>query len=229
MSGAPGRAPAEQALEHAAAGTVLRWALGEFAPGRLAVVSAFGPGSLVLFHLLHELGASLPVVFVDTLHHFPETLELVERVRDRFALDLRVHRPAESREAFEARWGPRLWERDLELYQQVTKVEPFRRATQGLEGWITGRRRDQADTRRALAVVERGEHVRVNPLATWTRTEVWGYVLRHHLPYNPLHDQGYASIGDAPLTTPVSAGEHERAGRWRGSGKLECGIHAGVS
>ncbi|HEX6750444.1 MAG TPA: phosphoadenylyl-sulfate reductase [Longimicrobium sp.] len=220
-------AAADEALEHASAGTVLRWAARELAPGRAAVVSAFGPGSIVLFDLLRESGISLPVVFIDTLHHFPETLELVERVRERYDLDLRVHRPAESREAFEAWYGPRLWERDLELYQQVTKVEPFRAATAELDGWITGRRRDQAYTRRQLPVVERGDRVRVNPLAGWTRAEVWGYIVRNGLPYNPLHDLGYGSIGDEPLTTPVGAGEHERAGRWRGTGKLECGIHVG--
>jgi phosphoadenosine phosphosulfate reductase len=220
-------APPDEALEHASAETVLRWAVDEFAPGRLGVVSAFGPGSIVLLDLLHAIGAGLPVVFVDTLHHFPETLELVERVRARYDLDLRVYRPAESLEAFEARYGPRLWERDLELYQQVAKVEPFRRATGELEAWITGRRRDQAETRRALPVVDRGERVRVNPLASWSRAEVWGYIVRNRLPYNPLHDRGYASVGDAPLTTPVAAGEDERAGRWRGTGKTECGIHVG--
>ncbi|HSU12618.1 phosphoadenylyl-sulfate reductase [Longimicrobium sp.] len=215
----------DEALECASAERVLRWALDAFAPGRLGVVSAFGPGSIVLIDLLHAIGADLPVVFIDTLHHFPETLDLVERVRERYDLDLRVYRPADTIEAFEAQYGPRLWERDLERYQQVAKVEPFQRATEGLDGWITGRRRDQAHTRSVLPVVERGERVRVNPLASWNRAEVWGYIVRNRLPYNALHDQGYASIGDAPLTTPTASGEDERAGRWRGHAKTECGIH----
>jgi phosphoadenosine phosphosulfate reductase len=216
---------AARALEHAPADAVLRWAVEAFAGRRLAMVSAFGPGSAVLLHLLAEIGHSLPVLFVDTLHHFPETLALVERVRGRYGLNLRVFRPALSRAEMEARHGARLWERDLELYQQITKVEPFRRATAGLDGWITGRRRDQSATRGELAAVEGGERIRINPLARWTRQEVWDFIRRHDLPYNPLHDQGYASIGDAPLTTPVRAGEDERAGRWRGAGRLECGIH----
>ncbi|HEX6368096.1 MAG TPA: phosphoadenylyl-sulfate reductase [Longimicrobium sp.] len=216
---------AARALEHAPADYVLRWTVQTFAADRFALVSAFGPGSAVLIHLLAELGASLPVVFVDTLHHFPETLAHVERVRARYGLDLRVYRPALDRAEIEARHGPRLWERDLELYQQLTKVEPFRRATAELDGWITGRRRDQSGTRGELAVVEGGERLRINPLAGWTRQEVWDFIRLHDLPYNPLHDQGYASIGDAPLTTPVRPGEHERAGRWRGAGRLECGIH----
>jgi phosphoadenosine phosphosulfate reductase len=221
----PHVANAARALEKAPAEHVLRWTVQTFAAHRIALVSAFGPGSAVLLHLLAEIGVRLPVVFIDTLHHFPETLAHVERVRARYGLDLRVYRAEPSRAEFEALHGPRLWERDLDLYQQITKVEPFQRATDELDGWITGRRRDQAATRGGLAVVEGGERVRVNPLAGWTRKDVWDFIVRHGLPYNPLHDQGYASIGDAPLTTPVHAGEHERAGRWRGVGRVECGIH----
>ena len=216
---------ASRALEGASPRAVIRWAAEAFEPGRLGLVSAFGPGSAVLLHFLAEAGVSVPVVFVDTLHHFPETLAHVERVRDLYRLDLRVHRPADDLAAFEARHGPRLWERDLETYQRVAKVEPFARAAAELDGWITGRRRDQSKSRADLPTVEGGAKVRVNPLAAWTRDDVWGFIRLNDLPYNPLHDQGYASIGDAPLTTTVAPGEHERSGRWRGTGKLECGIH----
>lgn len=224
MSAAP--AAGHALLAAAAPEEILGWALGEFAGRRLALVSAFGPGSAVILHLLGEAAPRLPVIFVDTLHHFPETLEHVERVQARYDLELRVYRPLLERDEIEARHGPRLWERDLPLYQQLTKVEPFRRATRELDGWITGRRRDQAATRADLPAVEAGEPTRVNPLARWTRDRVWSFILEHGLPYNPLHDQGYQSIGDQPLTTPVSPEEHERAGRWRGTGSLECGIHS---
>jgi len=216
---------ASRELDDAAPEAVLRWAVSAFAPGKLALVSAFGPGSAVLIDLLARIGARLPVVFIDTLHHFPETLAHVARVSRRYDLDLRVYRAAETRAVFEAAHGARLWERDLAAYQQATKVEPFRRATAGLDGWLTGRRRDQSESRAELAVVEAGAQLRVNPLAAWTRTDVWRYILEHDLPYNPLHDRGYASIGDEPLTTPVVPGEQERAGRWRGADRLECGIH----
>lgn len=216
---------AARALENAPAHHVLRWTVQTFPVSRFAMVSAFGPGSAVLIHLMAEIRARIPVIFVDTLHHFPETLEHVERVRARYDLDLRVYRPALDVDEIEALHGPRLWERDVELYQQITKVEPFRRATAELDGWITGRRRDQSSTRGDLPVIQGGERICVNPLARWTRQEVWDFIRLHDLPYNPLHDQGYASIGDAPLTTPVRPDEHERAGRWRGSGRLECGIH----
>jgi phosphoadenosine phosphosulfate reductase len=193
----------------------------------LALVSAFGPGSLVLIHKFSELKVRIPVIFIDTLHHFPETLDFVEHVRSRYDLDLRVFRPADRREAFEEMHGPCLWERDLDRYQQLTKVEPFQRAIAGLSAYITGRRRDQSTTRADLDVVEFGTPVRINPLASWTREQVWAFIRAHDIPYNPLHDAGYASIGDAPLTTPIAPNEDERAGRWRGYGRLECGIHRG--
>jgi phosphoadenosine phosphosulfate reductase len=191
----------------------------------LALLSAFGPGSLVLIHKLYTLGVRVPVIFIDTLYHFPETLELVERVRARYDLDLRVFRSAESREAFEVLHGPSLWERDLERYHQLAKVAPFQRATAGLGAYITGRRRDQSTTRADLDVVEFRKPIRINPLALWTRERVWAFIRDHDIPYNPLHDAGYASVGDAPLTTPIAWGEHERAGRWRNRDRLECGIH----
>ena len=212
-------------LEGAPAEEIIRWGVGAFAPGRLALVSAFGPGSAVLIHMLADIAPDLPVVFVDTLHHFPETLEHMERVRARYDLNLRIYRPAASREEFEARYGPRLWERDLARYQELAKVEPFREATRGLDAWFTGRRRDQSESRIQLPTVEPGEKIRVNPLISWTRRDIWRYIYDHDLQYNPLHDRGYASIGDAQLTTPVESREEERAGRWRGSDVTECGIH----
>lgn len=204
---------------------VLRWAVGSFPEGRIALSAAFGPGSLVLFHVLEELGLRVPVIFIDTLHHFPETLEHVARVQARYDLDLRVVRPAENRPAFEAVHGPQLWERDLERYQQLTKVEPFRRAIADFDAYFTGRRRDQSEARAELPVIEAGRPVSINPLAAWSRERVWEFIHTNDIPFNPLHNAGYASVGDAPLTTPVHAGEHERAGRWRGAEHKECGIH----
>ena len=180
---------------------------------------------MMLIHLLAEEGIRLPVLFVDTLYHFPETIEHADRVADRYGLDLRTYRPAESRKAFEALHGSRLWEKDEELFHRLTKVDPMHEALQGIEGWVTGRRRDQSATRAALPHVELANWVKINPLASWSLEDVWGFVRAHNVPYHPLHDLGYTSIGDAPLTTPIKPGEHERAGRWRGSVRLECGLH----
>jgi phosphoadenosine phosphosulfate reductase len=212
-------------LEGAPAEDILRWSVDHFAPERFAQVSAFGPGSAVLIHMLKDIAPRLPVVFVDTLHHFQETLDHMERVREMYDLDLRIYRPAANRAEFEAKYGELLWERDLSRYQQVAKVEPFLEATKDLDGWITGRRRDQAKTRTMLLPIEGGEKLRVNPLVHWSRGEIWRYILDNDLPYNPLHDKGYTSIGDEPLTTPVASDEDERAGRWRGAAITECGIH----
>lgn len=205
---------------------ILRWAADTIPEGRLVVSSTFGIGGMVIIHLLSEAGIRLPVVFIDTLYHFPETIEHAHRVSERYKLDLRIYRAAPNRKAFEALHGRRLWERDEELFHQLTKVEPMREALQGVDGWITGRRRDQSSTRAALALVETvGERVKVNPVASWSLDVVWGFIRASKIPYNPLHDLGYASVGDVPLTTPIRPGEQERDGRWRGSSRLECGLH----
>ena len=204
---------------------VLRRALEEVEAGRLIVTTAFGPGGMSVLHLLRGLGARLPVVFIDTLYHFPETLAFAREVARRWDLDLRIYQPAVSRRAFEAAFGPRLWERDLDRYHELTKVEPMRRALPGVRGWITARRRDQASTRRSLSTFEDGDPPRFNPLAAWSRDDVWRYVHANGILYHPLHDRGYASVGDQPLTTPIDSGEHERAGRWRGLERTECGLH----
>lgn len=212
-------------LEAADARTALRFALATIPAGRLVVTTSFGPGGMVLLHQLRRMEVRLPVIFVDTLHHFPETLRFAREVARRWALDLRIYRPAISREAFEAVHGERLWERDLDAYHAASKVEPLERALVGVSGWISARRRDQSASREALPVLEGGSPLKINPLATWSRGDVWRYVHAHRIPYHPLHDQGYPSVGDEPLTTPVEPGEHERAGRWRGLGRTECGIH----
>jgi phosphoadenosine phosphosulfate reductase len=210
---------------------ILSWSLLNLPS--VVVTTSFQPGGIVILDLLHELGARPPVIFVDTLWHFPQTLELAEKARERFDLDLRVYRPEglASEPEFVDRHGPALWDRDLDLYQEVTKVEPMRRALAetGAKSWISARRRDQGGDREDLAIFEiSGGRVKANPLAAWTRKEVWGHILSKGLPYNPLHDMGYPSIGDRPLTERADADEGERSGRWKGRGKTECGIHTDI-
>ncbi|MGF1459734.1 MAG: phosphoadenosine phosphosulfate reductase [Leptolyngbyaceae cyanobacterium] len=221
-----------QQFELATPQEILGWAIAAFPQG-LAQTNAFSIP--ITIHLLYEElkpTRAVPVIFLDTLHHFPETLQTVQRAHARYDLDLHVYRAAgvDSREGFAARYGDRLWERDIEQYHYLTKVEPLQRALQAIDVqvWVTGRRRDQSDSRRAMPILERDTdgRLKINPLANWTRKDVWRYVFKQAVIYNPLHDQGYGSIGDEPLTTPVQAGEHERAGRWRGSAKTECGIHS---
>jgi len=212
-------------FEGASPGEILTWTVDTFPKSRVALSSTFGVGGMVLIHELATKGIKLPVLFVDTLYHFSETLEHAERVAELYGLDLRIFRAAPSREAFEETHGPRLWETDLDRFHQLTKVDPMREALEGFDAWITGRRRDQSPTRSALPIIERASRIKVNPIAKWPLDDVWTYIRVHEVPYHPLHDQGYASIGDEPLTTPVADGEHERAGRWRGGARLECGLH----
>jgi len=212
---------------------ILSWCSIAF-PDGLVQTSAFNADDMVITDILYHQAKTahpVPVIFLDTLYHFPQTLELVEKTKHAYNLNLHVYKLPEvnTREEFTAKFGEALWETDVAQFHQVTKIEPLQRGLQelGAIAWITGRRRDQAVTRVNMPVFEldNQQRLKVNPLATWTRKETWKYVMEYSVPYNPLHDQGYASIGDEPLTTPVGEGEDERAGRWRGMGKTECGIH----
>lgn len=222
-----------QRLETAHPREILAWCVQNFPTG-LVQTSAFNADDLVITDILYrdlKPETPVPVIFLDTLHHFPQTLELVAKAKEIYNLDLKTYKTPniDSREAFAAEYGDALWEKDVEKFHNLTKIEPLQRGLAELKAvaWITGRRRDQAVTRANMPIVEidgKGR-LKVNPIATWTRKETWAYVHEHGVIYNPLHDQGYPSIGDEPLTTRVGEGEDERAGRWRGSGKTECGIH----
>ncbi|MEO1404574.1 MAG: phosphoadenosine phosphosulfate reductase [Cyanobacteria bacterium J06635_1] len=218
-----------QTFETATPQEILAWCL-EHIPSGLVQLSSFS--TLTISHMLkHDLGAQVPVIFLDTLHLFPETLATARQAREHYTLDVHTFhtRGVHSRHAFAHRYGDRLWEHNLDQFYQLTKIEPMQRAFEQLnvKAWITGRRRDQSNSRQQMPIFEldREGRLKVNPLANWTRKALWKYIMENSVLYNPLYDQGYSSIGDEPLTTPVLAGEDERAGRWRGSQKTECGIH----
>ncbi|GAB4385572.1 MAG: phosphoadenosine phosphosulfate reductase [Elainellaceae cyanobacterium] len=212
---------------------ILAWCVDNIPTG-FVQTSAFNVDDMVITDILYrqlQPAQPVPVIFLDTLYHFPQTLELVNKSKAEYNLNLQVYKipDLDSREAFAAKYGDALWEHDIEQFHHLTKIEPLQRGLAELNtiAWITGRRRDQAVTRANMPVFEldKQQRLKVNPLAAWTRKASWDYVMKHGVIYNPLHDQGYASIGDEPITTPVAEGEDERAGRWRGSGKTECGIH----
>jgi len=210
---------------------ILAWCVKHI-PNGLVQTSAFNVDDIVITDIFYrDLKQPVPVIFLDTLHHFPQTLELVAKAKDLYNLNLKVYKilDVDSREAFAAKYGEALWDTDITQFHHLTKIEPLQRSLAELNtiAWITGRRRDQANTRADMPVfeVDGKQRLKVNPLASWTRKESWAYVFEHDVIYNPLHDQGYPSIGDEPITTPVAEGEDERAGRWRGTGKTECGIH----
>lgn len=220
-----------QKFETAQPREILAWSV-ENIPTGLVQTSAFNVDDLIITDIFYrDLKHPVPVVFLETLHHFPQTLELVAKAKEVYNLDLKVYKTpgVDTREAFAAKYGEALWDKDIAKFHELTKIEPLQRGLGELEtiAWITGRRRDQAVTRANMPVFELdgNKRLKINPLANWTREKSWEYVAEHGVIYNPLHDQGYPSIGDEPITTPVGEGEDERAGRWRGTGKTECGIH----
>lgn len=212
---------------------VIAWCV-ENIPTGLVQTSAFNVDDLVITDILYrdlKPTTPVPVIFLDTLYHFPQTLELVAKAVEVYKMDLKTYKipDIDSREAFAAKYGDALWDTDIQQFHHLTKIEPLQRGLAELNtvAWFTGRRRDQAVTRAEMPIFELDGNgrLKVNPIASWTRKETWAYVHEHGVIYNPLHDQGYPSIGDEPITTRVAEGEDERAGRWRGTGKTECGIH----
>lgn len=195
----------------------------------LVLACSFGPEDIVLIDLLSQVAPNAQVFFIDTGYHFPETLALKERVLARYPqLRLETVTPLSTVEDQDAEHGERLYERSPDSCCAIRKVEPLNRVLKGYKAWITGMRREQAPTRSDIGLVQwdsRRGMVKFNPLATWTNSEVWKYIMDHKLDYNPLHDQGYPSIGCAPCTAAVAPGQDPRSGRWSGKGKIECGLH----
>lgn len=195
---------------------------------RIALVSSFGAESSVLLHVVAEVSRDVPVVFIDTLRLFPETLAYRDTLVDRLGLtNVRTVAPdpaaLEDKDRYKA-----LWMTDADLCCQIRKTEPLARALTGFDAWFTGRKRFQAATRAAIQLFEQdGKRVKVNPLASWSSAELKAYMAEHAMPTHPLVAQGYPSIGCQPCTSKVKPGEDERAGRWRGLDKTECGIHLG--
>jgi len=211
---------------------ILQWSRDRFG-SRAAIGTSFQGAGLVMLHLAREQGLRFPVFTLDTGLLFPETLELKKRLEDFFELTIESLEPDLTVEEQTDVHGPELWSRNPDLCCTVRKVLPLRDKLTDLDCWITGLRRQQSDSRSGIGVVEvyvfdedtGREIVKVNPMADWSREAVWKYLHEHKIPYNPLHDRGYRSIGCRPCTTQTANGENERAGRWIGFNKVECGIH----
>jgi phosphoadenosine phosphosulfate reductase len=212
---------------HHGAVAVIERALSDPALGKIALVSSFGAESVVLLHLVSVIDKTLPVLFIDTEMLFPETLAYQEEVARSLGLT-GIERITASRAALAARDPDgRLHLTDPDACCALRKTEPLEDALARYDAWITGRKRFQGGERAALDFFETDEagRIKVNPLAHWEKGDVAEYMIENRLPRHPLVARGYLSIGCAPCTTPVAAGEDERAGRWRGQDKTECGIH----
>jgi phosphoadenosine phosphosulfate reductase len=213
-------------FEAMSAEDIVRWAYEEFGD-RLCLTCSWQKQSSVLVHLVSELGLDIDVIELDTHLFFRETYETRDRLVERYAL--RLKQPEVVTVAEQHRLaGPNLWERDPDRCCHLRKVEPLLRTLESYDAWISGIRRDQSPSRVRTPKVQWSERYgvwKIHPLADWDEKRVWAYVTVNEIPYNPLHDVGYRSIGCIPCTRPIEPGEEERAGRWAGSDKLECGIH----
>lgn len=213
-------------FERAAPRDRLAFAVDAFGEA-LLFTSSFGAQSAVLLHLWSEVAKSLPVVFIDTGFLFDETLRYRDEMVSRLGLEVRVLRPDIATDVFVATYGDDVQKRDPDFCCGVNKVVPIAELRKRARGWVSGLRRDQSRTRANVAIFEQDEDVvRVHPIADFTAEDVATYLAKHDLPEHPLVARRYLSIGCAPCTRPVAPGEDERAGRWSGSGKTECGLHA---
>ena len=214
-------------FENASPQDILTWSLDTFGSG-LVMATGFGLSGIVLAHHLAQYAPEMTVFYLETDLLFPETYALRDRLAARLGLTFKPVHSGISLEHQQQEHGPDLWERSPDQCCFVRKVLPLRRFLADKTAWITGLRRDQSASRANIRVVEWDEAnslVKINPLAFWTKQEVWRYIHQHDLPYNPLLDNGYTSIGCRPCTRSVAPGEDVRAGRWSGFAKTECGIH----
>ena len=216
-----------EVMEQCAPEDILRWAFATFGK-HVEIASAFGAEGIVLIDIAARIKPDLRVFTLDTDFLFPETLGLMEKIEKRYGIAIERIKsqltPAEQEQAH----GPALWSHDPDACCNLRKIEPLRRKLAGLGAWITSIRRDQTAERASAGKVEwdsKFQLVKINPLADWSSDRVWNYIREHRVPYNPLHDQNYPSIGCTHCTRSVRPGEDPRAGRWSDFAKTECGLH----
>lgn len=209
---------ASRALEGEPPLAILRWAAETL--GRITFATGFGAEGCVLVDLIARHGLAIDIFTLDTGVLFPETYTLWKQLETKYGITIR-------RVAADS-WPERLWETDPDACCNHRKVAPLARELAGFTAWVTAIRRDQTPERATAQIVEADRKfglLKVNPLVAWTHDDVWGHLYANDVPYNALHERGYPSIGCQPCTSPVVPGENLRAGRWRGAGKRECGLH----
>jgi len=207
---------------------LLRWVIENF-ESQFVLACAFGPESIILIDMLSRLQPEVKAFFLDTDFHFAQTLALKNEMEARYpTLRLEVVSPLLNVAELEEQYGAELYRRNPDQCCALRKVEPLNRTLKNYDCWISGLRREQSHTRTLAPMLQwdwQRDMFKVNPLVHWTKSQVWQYILDHNLPYNPLHDQGYPSIGCEPCTKAAVPGAEERSGRWQGTQKVECGLH----
>ncbi|MBX3236177.1 MAG: phosphoadenylyl-sulfate reductase [Nitrospiraceae bacterium] len=199
--------------------------------GSIVLACSFGAEDVALVDMMHRIDPQAPLFYLDTGFLFPETIEVRDRIVERYGLTphqvirmMSLLTPDQQT----AQYGAGLWQRNPDQCCQLRKIEPLGRVLSNYAAWITGIRRDQAPTRANAGIIEWDKKfnlVKVNPLARWTSEQVWTYIQLHEVPYNVLHDRNYPSIGCTHCTAPVAPGEDPRSGRWKNFTKTECGLH----
>jgi phosphoadenosine phosphosulfate reductase len=215
-------------LETASPKEILAWAVERYFP-KLTMATAFGPEGCVILHLLSEVEPRVHVFNLDTGYQFAETLDLRDRIAKRYGIEVEMKQPALSVADYEAQHGGPLYKTQPDRCCFDRKVTVLQQAAVGFDAWMSGIRRDQSPDRAKAPIVgwdKKFGLVKVSPLANSTKQDIWRMITDHDIPYNPLHDQGFTSIGCWPCTRAVAFGEDERAGRWSGFAKTECGLHS---
>lgn len=216
-----------QALESATPKEILAWAVDRFAP-KFTMATAFGPEGMTIIHMLAEVAPETPIFNLDTGYQFEETLELREEVKRRYGIEVEFKKPETTVEEYEKLNGGPVYKTDPGRCCQQRKLDVLKKAAVGFDAWASAIRRDQSPDRAKAPIVgwdKKFGLAKVSPLANWSKKDVWGLIASEDIPYNPLHDQGFPSVGCWPCTRSVLPGEDERAGRWSGFAKTECGLH----
>ena len=219
-------AEAAEKYENAPVEELLAFAVDTFPSITLAC--SFGAEDVALVHMIHNVRPGTDIFYLDTDFHFKETYETRDALEAKYGISFIQVKPKLTPREQAAQYGEELWKKDPNQCCNLRKVTPLIDVLAKYDAWITGIRRDQAPTRANAKKVEYDAKfglVKFNPLANWTWEDVWNYIRKHNIPYNPLHDRNYPSIGCEHCTRPVAPGEDPRAGRWSGTDKIECGLH----
>lgn len=214
-------------LEKASPEEIITWAVETYYP-KLTMATAFGPEGCVILSLLAKIEPRVYVFNLETGYQFPETLKLRDQIAEKYGIEVDLQRPELSVEEYEAAHGGPVYKTNPDQCCRDRKIAVLHRVARGYHAWMSGIRRDQSPHRAAAPIVgwdKKFGLVKISPLANWTRSDVWKRILDENVPYNVLHDRGYPSVGCWPCTRSVLCGEDERAGRWSGTAKTECGLH----
>lgn len=216
-----------ESLEKATPQEILSWAVDRFAP-KFTMATAFGPEGMTIIHMLSQVAPETPIFNLDTGYQFAETMQLRETVKERYGIEVEYKYPEHTVKEYEEIHGGPLYKTNPNQCCFDRKIKVLHESAKGFHAWASAIRRDQSADRAKAPIIgwdRKFQLVKVSPLANWSKNDVWSLILDEKIPYNPLHDQGFPSVGCEPCTRAVLPGEDERAGRWSGFQKTECGLH----